>query len=786
MAINVDRNLDSWPANDKIYLSSEPMQNAIIYGTMYGPQDSDPQYMWDSASFNYALNVWEGLFAYNLSDPDVPLIPRLATDFGTWSGSNLTLNLRQGVDFHSGTHFNATSVKFSLDRLAYLCNFTGTQAPGDTVYGVSIIAVLYQWPDGTVVINSTEIIDEYTVKIILNRAYGVLLPLLTFTASSMMDPSITPAEDYICEGMSGATSETVSGTGPWKFQYYTSGIEAKFVRNDDYWRGAGEIETLIFSVIQDSDARNSALLAGDVNILLSPHPSYYQEMRDSTAVTLYEAGSGTITQYLGFNNKLYNKTWRSAMSYAIDYDYMIAELLEGEAVRLKSPVPLGIQFANWSFEVPVLDLTVARGIMNGMGFGTGFTQESEWIAQAGSSPFLTVNFTYNLGNKFREDMFVLLGDNLEKIGILVEDSGQEWGPYLDLLYNRGGGGWDALSIWFIGWMPDYNDPSNYVSSLMSNVSSSNSAQINDPILEAYMLDGLEETDQNVREQIYNDLQQYVVEELRPWAFGYVSRNHDAWVATMTGFPSNGMGYAYFYPCVWNITVPLLPEPFSILSDADDPDFDGNFNITWTPSTYADNYSLYIHSSLITEINGSLTLLLDEVTDTSYEATGYSSGTYYFVVVARNGNGDTMSSNIMVNIDLPDPPSPFILSSDAGSPDVDGDFNLTWIPSTFADNYSLYVYSSLITEINGSLTLLLDEVTELSYQEFNYAEGTYFFVVVAKNAYGVKLSNNIEVIVEIDVPEPEPGIPGFEMLTMLFIISSICLISLLRKKKKITL
>ena len=99
-------------------------------------------------------------------------------------------------------------------------------------------------------------------------------------------------------------------------------------------------------------------------------------------------------------------------------------------------------------------------------------------------------------------------------------------------------------------MPDYNDPSNYVNSLMANYSSSNSAQINDPTLEAYMLAGLEETDQNVREQIYNDLQQYVVEELRPWAFGYVARDHDAWDATMTGFPSNGMGYAYFYPCYY--------------------------------------------------------------------------------------------------------------------------------------------------------------------------------------------------------------------------------------------
>jgi hypothetical protein len=131
------------------------------------------------------------------------------------------------------------------------------------------------------------------------------------------------------------------------------------------------------------------------------------------------------------------------------------------------------------------------------------------------------------------------------------------------------------------------------------------------------------------------------------------------------------------------------------------------------------------------------------------------------------------------------PSPFTLSSDAGSPDANGDFNLTWTPSTFADNYSLYVYSSLITDINGSLTLLLDEVTDLTYEAFHYSDGTYFFAVVAKNINGTTLSNNIEVIVEIEGPEPPPWIPGFEMWTMLFTISSVGLILLLSKKKKIT-
>jgi ABC-type transport system substrate-binding protein len=353
------------------------------------------------------MQIWEGLFAYNFSDPDLAMYPVLATSFGTWTSDNLnfTVGLQQGVTFHSGYAFNASAVKFSFDRLNFLCNFTGDQGALDTVYGESIIAVLYSWPDGTAVINETIVVDEYTVKFVLNRVFGVFLPLLTFSASDIFDPSITPAEDYICEGMSGATAETISGTGPWVFQYYISGIETKFLRNDNYWRTPAQVESLVFAVIQDADARNTALLSHDINLLDAPNPGYYQTMRDDPTITLYAAGPGTITSYLGFNNLMINHTWRSAMQYAVDYDYIIDELREGEAVRLKSPIPLGIQFANWSFDVPTLDLTVARSYMTSMGYGVGFTTDDEWVAVAeGSSPFRTVNFTYNI--KINSDMIL--------------------------------------------------------------------------------------------------------------------------------------------------------------------------------------------------------------------------------------------------------------------------------------------------------------------------------------------------------------------------------------------
>ena len=63
----------------------------------------------------------ETLFANNLTDPDNALIPRLASDFGTWSnnGLNYTIVVRSDVTFHDGTLFNAAAVKWNFNRLNY-------------------------------------------------------------------------------------------------------------------------------------------------------------------------------------------------------------------------------------------------------------------------------------------------------------------------------------------------------------------------------------------------------------------------------------------------------------------------------------------------------------------------------------------------------------------------------------------------------------------------------------------------------------------------------------------
>jgi len=537
----------------------------LIYGTMEGPIDLDPQYAWDSASIDTVDQVFDGLFYYDLTDPDLAILPGLA-ESGVWNlaADEFTLTLRQGVKFHDGADFNADAVNFTWDRLNWLMNITGT----NTVE-VTQIAGLYMFPDGTPIVSSITKDSEYQVTFNLARPFIPFKALLCFSGSYMMSPDSTPAEAYIVT----ATGDIV-GTGAFVYDGYEADVEVLFHKNADYWKGPSQIDKLVFSVINDPSARNAALLSGDIDYLSDPMDAILQVFNYTEGITLEYVGQGLVTQYLGMNNRLINNTWREAICTAIDYDYILDVLRDGNAIRMESPIPTGISMANWTHQEDVYNLSYAREIMQGMGFGytggdpwnvtEGSSDEDDWLA----AEFQTFNYTYNIGNSFREDVLVFLQDNLGKIGIIIEDAGMTWDGFVARLNGVKGTTRNMLNLFWVGWGPDYNDPGNFIDPLFSNTTgpSSNGAQYNGYLAaieanrdEMYLWDnvqllmnaGLEETDPVLREAMYDRIQYLLVEEDRPWAWGYVSKAHVAYVSTLHGIPTNAMGSEDFYPCYFD-------------------------------------------------------------------------------------------------------------------------------------------------------------------------------------------------------------------------------------------
>ena len=524
-----------------------PKESSIISGTFLNIgvgfliADLDPAQAWDSSSINIIGQVCEGLFGYDVSDPNLPIIPILATDFGSWSpdGKQFTVVIKSGVYFHDGSHLTADDVKWSFDRINNLIQL-----------GIIQTAELYQplayeYPATPLLINETIVDNPYQVTFRLNYPFVPLIPLLCFPGSSIL-PS--DAGIPFNELLNPAT-DVLIGTGPYEY-LYNSGSEIVLRAFSNYHQGWPHetVEEVHFIEYVDNELKNQDLLNSQIHMVDYTDSNYLEDFKSSSLVSVSEPYLSSAEIYLGMNNQIINRTMRQAINYAFDYKFLL-ETINPDAgsasIRLTSPVPKGILYHNPSLNYPTYNVQYARQLLIDAGIvpnTVSIYDDNWWRDRALNNPIATYNYTWNEGNYIREQLGLLTAECLLDIGISVELTPLTWIEFLDLLF---GDQW-KLNLFSIGWAPDYNDPSNFLNPLFSNTSSSNFAQVNDPYLQQLLSDGLSETDSLARESIYYEIQRYIIEDLMPWVFLYQPLKQTAYSSAITNLNFNSMDILRLY------------------------------------------------------------------------------------------------------------------------------------------------------------------------------------------------------------------------------------------------
>ncbi len=557
----------------------------FIFGIDSGIQDLDPQDSWDDDSYLAITQICEGLFKYNLSDSNLNIIPNLATDFGTWTfdGLNYTLSLKSGIQFHDGTQFDADAVVFTFTRLHYLIGI-----------GFAKIAEIYKYYDIVSesyqeIINRVERLDDFLVRFILNTPYAPFEALLCFPSSVILSPTSTPATTVIDT----ATGDLI-GTGPFVYDNYLPGLEVNFHAFDQYRNGVANITNLKFKILPTEQNRIDALLNSDVDLIIDKRNSRENEL--SNLPNVFESNPNFIinkiidseVEFIGMNNNWINQSFRKAISYAFNYSFLIDLIRQNHAIRLKSPIPSTIYYSNDTLNAAICNLTKAREIMQNMGYGVGYTIDTEWTDHAyslnGKTPFITLNFTYNIGSDLRESFYTLLTINLANIGICLLDAGTTWANFIFKAYNLAGLIRDNLQLFQLDWHADYNDPCNFIEKLFSNRTTDypdsnlvsyngyqsaiemgrNPFNINDNV-QLLMEKAIQELDNNIRQGYYNRIQQLLVEEDMPWVYCFSDYSYFAYRNGISGLSINSLKNLWFFNIEVHIAVDREPPIITILS-----------------------------------------------------------------------------------------------------------------------------------------------------------------------------------------------------------------------------
>jgi len=654
--------------NPFLEVSAPPMIQSLVFGTLQGIVDLDPHYSWDTSSNKVINQVVEHLYQFNISDSDLPIIPWLASDFPTISpdGTEYTITLRQGIKFHDGSDFNATTVKWSFDRLCYFMNYSGNAdlpAPfnvplPDTILPTQL-GILYKQPDGKRIINKTEVLSTYQVKITLNAPKASFLSLLCCSGSGILSPESTPPLDYY------QLSDTLIGTGPFKYIGFIPSIEVTFEGFADYWgtpdnTGPTQLEILTYAIIPDFNTLGQALLAGDIDIIDRVPQSFIPLFQADPDISCEEYGNTLTVAWITFNYLHLDKAMRHAVSYSFDYSYVIDVIYEGDAVRWPTYIPQGIPYANYSLDAATFDRTVARNklltdsvwgpICTAAGLSASST-DAAWIAVANGGsggPLAHYNYTWNIGNSKRENIGLRLAFDLEYIGVKLDVNGVTWGDFLDMIIADR----EKMDMYALGWAPDYLDPENYINPIWSNVSDINGGNFYEPDVQVLMDDALTETNPVAREGMYNEIQRLMVEEYMPGMTLITGINYDAWASNVHGWVSNPLDRAWFYP-VYIESDDLTPPDITIHSPVSDQEFGVDaptYNITIT--------SEYLLHSLWYTIDGGVTNY------TSYGLTGAinqnawdsaSQGNILITFYAEDDTGKIGTSSVTVIKSIPSEP-----------------------------------------------------------------------------------------------------------------------------------
>lgn len=188
--------------------AAEPKRGGtLVYASGTDVTTLDPQFVTDVPTSRIVMQVHETLVHQDEYGEIKPLLAEswsISDDKLTW-----TFKLRHGVSFHDGTPFTADAVKATFDRLLDPATGSPRRSVGSMITKVVVV-------------------DPYTVALSTDKPFAPLLAQLSAYNMAIVSPTQL---SRVGKGY----NRSPSGTGPFRFQSWTSGDKITLVRNDDYW-----------------------------------------------------------------------------------------------------------------------------------------------------------------------------------------------------------------------------------------------------------------------------------------------------------------------------------------------------------------------------------------------------------------------------------------------------------------------------------------------------------------------------------------------------------------------
>lgn len=330
----------------------------LVYGLSGDFDDTlDPQVTNFDTSIRVTLNICEPL----VWEPEPgKFVPGLADKWDISPDAKVyTFNLKKGVKFTDGTPFNAAAVKFTLDRIVDPATKAG------------------QSHDQLGPYDHTEIVDDYTVKVVMKQSYA---PLLTNMNGYLGIVSPTAVQKM---GMAEFARHPV-GSGPFMFKEWVPKDHVTLVKNPDYnWgssffkhTGPAYLDEVVYKIIPEPSVRTGTLKTGETQIIDEVDPLEYESLSKDSKFGIIAKGQPGSGYVLLLNSTstgaIADPAVRQAMEYAVDREGLNKAVFQGLNKAAWSPLMRPtFAYDPATEQIYSFDPEKARDVLSGAGWQPG-------------------------------------------------------------------------------------------------------------------------------------------------------------------------------------------------------------------------------------------------------------------------------------------------------------------------------------------------------------------------------------------------------------------------------
>jgi peptide/nickel transport system substrate-binding protein len=397
----------------------------------------DPGRVNDDNSMRITTVLYDRLVTYE--EGSLTIVPSLAKEYKiSDDGLVYTFTLRDDVTFHNGEKLTADDVVTTFERV---------MNPDHEFYGAGDYTTSATY---FAAIDKVEKTGDYEVVFTLKESKGAFLSYLCHNCSSIISKKAL-------EDNAGEITEIDAGSGPYSLVSWEKGSGVSLKAYDSYWGEKAKTADVYIETVTDALVRVSKLQSGEVDIITEVPAESVEQLDGDGNVTVYKE-QGQHVWYLALNNSkapFDNEKVRQAVSYAIDKEAIVTEILKGTgtpATQVLSPVELGY---NKDIEGYSYDPEKAKALLKEAGYEDGFT--------------ITMILPTN-GSGFQNavDMATAIQGNLDAVGITMNMEKVDWGTFGAVacsMDNFGENG--AYDIMAMAWFGS-SDPDQYLPALFGN------------------------------------------------------------------------------------------------------------------------------------------------------------------------------------------------------------------------------------------------------------------------------------------------------------------------------